>query len=136
MTTCPTCGATMDESHLGDKTAWNCPECGFAAYTEKELRLSQELLAAKNEIVELQNRLDQLVNAPHARIDEANTAERKLANADKKIYEQKHRLLVAGADAERLSAVLMNTVNFFVGDANVLAVLEQHDMSAKVYKGG
>jgi len=90
---CPTCGGTLDESHLDSFTTnWKCPKCGFLAYTKQELRQAQQ-------VAELQI-----------------------------------KLIMAGADAERLAHVLMNTVNFFVGDTNVLAVLEQHDASAKIFK--
>ncbi len=115
---CPDCGEELVEGEDGGEP-YTCAYCDFNADTKTELDQARKLIAANIQIDELK--------AQHYQA--SSLAGRQMAERDTK-------LVAAGADAERLAAMLMNTVNFFVGDTNVLAVLRQHEEAAKLYKVG
>ena len=115
---CPDCGEELVEGEDGGEP-YTCAYCDFNADTKTELDQARKLIAANIQIDELKA----------LRYQESTRSGKQMA-------EQDTRLVAAGADAERLAAALMNTVNFFVGDTNVLGVLRQHEEAAKLYKVG
>jgi len=117
METCPNCGEILEEAAINDEANFYCSNCNYYANTNRELEKDRELATANKKIEELKD----------LHYQSSSLAGRQMAERDIK-------LVAAGADAERLAQVLMNTVNFFVGDTNVLAVLKKHEESAELYK--